>query len=202
MGFKRLVRRRRATAEIATADAFQAEPMMSTEQESEEVTTAAAAMAVDCKMAEDLRVGETGTEAEESEEEDPVEEELVADEANAADEVIEADEDGGVDLTDEGEPGGSESDDAENDNVNLSLFTSDLASEAKNKEIQLFIGGLPKDCVEEDIRKVFSKFGKIESVKIVKNPLTNRIKGFAFVRYANTGDAMRALANLNEGTEV
>ncbi|TVU25563.1 hypothetical protein EJB05_28064, partial [Eragrostis curvula] len=212
MGFKRLARRRRATAEIVP-DAFQAEPVASTGQKAEEVTAAMVAgeprgEASPVAAAAESRVLREPImmESEESEEEDPVETELVVDEASATDDEVPDEvenEDEDVDLKDEGDSSGSESDDAENDEMDPSLFTSHLASEeAKNKESQIFVGGLPKDCVEEDIRKVFSEFGKIESVKIVNNPLTNRIKGFAFVRYADARDAMKALANLNEGTKV
>jgi RNA recognition motif-containing protein len=39
------------------------------------------------------------------------------------------------------------------------------------KDLEIFVGGLPKDCTEEDVTVVFSQFGEIASIII---------KGFLF----------------------
>ncbi|KAL6867475.1 hypothetical protein ACP4OV_015499 [Aristida adscensionis] len=190
-------------------DSGEASVYLKEEVEGEQGVVEAATLS--SKVVEDARVGETGMEAEKVDEEDPVETELVVDDeardtedeqgANAAHEDNEANGypgevengDGHVDhLNDEGDIGGGESDDVE----------SAKLDRRKNKEREIFIGGLPKDWVDEDIRKVFSEFGKIESIKIIKNPVTNSTKGFAFLCYGNTEDAMKALEKVSEETEV
>ncbi|XP_077231269.1 uncharacterized protein LOC143864250 isoform X2 [Tasmannia lanceolata] len=64
------------------------------------------------------------------------------------------------------------------------------------KEQEIFIGGLDRDALEKDVEKVFEKFGEIVEVRMHKNPLTNKNKGFAFVKFANKEQAARALSEL------
>ncbi|WMV19314.1 hypothetical protein MTR67_012699 [Solanum verrucosum] len=54
----------------------------------------------------------------------------------------------------------------------------------KRKEFEIFIGGLDKDAVEDDLRKIFSQVGKVTLVKLLMNPQTKKNKGFAFLRLA------------------
>lgn len=88
-----------------------------------------------------------------------------------------------------------------NDELDPSLLALDPVSEGSDKDLEIFVGGLPKDCVEEDITMVFSQFGEIESIRIIKNQATKKSRGIAFVRYANTETARKALAEF-EGIEV
>ncbi|KQJ96342.1 nucleolin isoform X1 [Brachypodium distachyon] len=70
------------------------------------------------------------------------------------------------------------------------------------KDLELFVGGLPKDCAEEDITVVFSQFGEIESIKIIKHSARKKGNCIAFVRYMNTEAAKKAVAEFKEGVEV
>lgn len=72
----------------------------------------------------------------------------------------------------------------------------------KYKNFKIFIGGLDKGAVEEDIVNVFGMFGEIQSIRIVKNPVTQKSKGFAFIQYANMDDARKVLTELKDGAEV
>ncbi|KAG5601184.1 hypothetical protein H5410_032554 [Solanum commersonii] len=53
----------------------------------------------------------------------------------------------------------------------------------KRKEFEMYIGGLDKDAVEDDLRKIFSQVGEVTKVKLLMNPLTKKNKGFAFLRF-------------------
>ncbi|XP_010918318.1 uncharacterized protein [Elaeis guineensis] len=77
-----------------------------------------------------------------------------------------------------------------------------MTERKKQKEFEIFIGGLNKEAVEEDLIQVFGVFGEIQSVRIVRNPSTQKSKGFAFIRYASVEHAKKALAELKDGTEV
>ena len=44
---------------------------------------------------------------------------------------------------------------------------------------------------------MFSEYGEIESLKIMKDQFTDRSKGFGFIEMANEGDAKKAIAALN-----
>ncbi|MQL99101.1 hypothetical protein Taro_031815 [Colocasia esculenta] len=94
-------------------------------------------------------------------------------------------------------------DDEDEDEVDPSPYMSAHMTERKgNKELEIFVGGLGKEAVEEDLLKVFSEFGEIQSARIVKHPVTQKSKGFAFIRYATIEEAKKALAGLKDGTEI
>ncbi|XP_059216435.1 RNA-binding protein 45 [Stomoxys calcitrans] len=50
---------------------------------------------------------------------------------------------------------------------------------------------------ENDIRKSFSPFGRIEDIKIIKEKDTGENKGFAYVKFAKTSDAAKAQEELH-----
>ncbi|XP_068917435.1 uncharacterized protein [Tenebrio molitor] len=47
------------------------------------------------------------------------------------------------------------------------------------------------------LRKIFSKYGRIGDVYIVKNPVTNKSRGFGFVKYERKCDAIEAAYAMN-----
>jgi cold-inducible RNA-binding protein len=59
---------------------------------------------------------------------------------------------------------------------------------------QIYVGNLPYRVDENDLQNYFSRFGAIQSIRIVRNFRTGRSKGYAFVTYANTKQAVEALA--------
>ncbi|KAF5189878.1 Polyadenylate-binding protein, cytoplasmic and nuclear [Thalictrum thalictroides] len=74
---------------------------------------------------------------------------------------------------------------------------SALANDRKTKkEREIFVGGLDRDTVEEDIKKAFTNIGEIIEVRLHKNPSTNKSKGYAFVKFANKEQANKALSEL------
>jgi len=50
---------------------------------------------------------------------------------------------------------------------------------------------------EEDLRDMFERFGRVTRVFLAKDRETGRAKGFAFVSYADRGDAERACAKMD-----
>ncbi|PIA56010.1 hypothetical protein AQUCO_00700378v1 [Aquilegia coerulea] len=74
---------------------------------------------------------------------------------------------------------------------------SALANDRKTKkEREIFVGGLDRDTVEEDIKKAFTNIGEIIEVRLHKNPSTNKNKGYAFVKFASKEQANKALSEL------
>lgn len=88
------------------------------------------------------------------------------------------------------------------DEDDASYIQAQMAERKKHKNFGIFIGGLDKSAVEEDISNVFGVYGEIQSVRIVKNPVTQKSKGYAFIHYANLDDAKKVLTELKDGTEV
>lgn len=65
---------------------------------------------------------------------------------------------------------------------------------------QLYVGNLPYQVNSEELSKLFSTFGALESARVVRNTKTGRSKGFAFVTFEEVKQAKKAL-KLN-GKEV
>ncbi|VUZ49907.1 unnamed protein product [Hymenolepis diminuta] len=61
----------------------------------------------------------------------------------------------------------------------------------------IFIGGLDYELTEGDIICVFSQYGEIANVNLVRDRDTGRSKGFAFVCYENQKSTVLATDNLN-----
>jgi RNA recognition motif-containing protein len=62
---------------------------------------------------------------------------------------------------------------------------------------KMYVGNIPYNVSEEDLRELFSEYGEIESLKIMQDHFTNRSKGFGFIEMVNEEDAKRAIASLN-----
>ncbi|PIO27838.1 hypothetical protein AB205_0141620 [Aquarana catesbeiana] len=64
-------------------------------------------------------------------------------------------------------------------------------------EGKLFVGGLSFDTDEQCLETVFSKYGQIQEVVVVKDRETKRSRGFGFVTFENCEDAKDAMAGMN-----
>ncbi|XP_059653286.1 uncharacterized protein LOC132300283 isoform X2 [Cornus florida] len=84
--------------------------------------------------------------------------------------------------------------------VELDEFESEhhdvVKERRKRKEFEVFVGGLDRDATEEDLGEVFSQVGKITELRLLKNPITKKNKGFAFIRFATVEQARRAVNEL------
>jgi RNA recognition motif-containing protein len=62
---------------------------------------------------------------------------------------------------------------------------------------KMYVGNIPYNATEEDLRELFSECGEIESLKIIQDQFTNRSRGFGFVEMANEEDTKKAIESLN-----
>lgn len=67
--------------------------------------------------------------------------------------------------------------------------------------MNMYVGNLSKEVTEDDLREAFEAFGKITSVKIVKDKFSDESRGFGFVEMPAIKEAKSAMENLN-GTEL
>nr|XP_031529778.1 cold-inducible RNA-binding protein isoform X1 [Vicugna pacos] len=72
-----------------------------------------------------------------------------------------------------------------------------IATMASSDEGKLFIGGLSFDTNEQSLEQVFSKYGQISEVVVVKDRETQRSRGFGFVTFENIDDAKDAMMAMN-----
>lgn len=101
---------------------------------------------------------------------------------------------GGEDFADDDKPENmSEAETLEEEQVELNVAAKERRA---RKEREIFVGGLDRDAVEEDVRKVFKYAGEVVEVHIHKDPATNKNKGFAFVQFATKEQASYALSEM------
>ncbi|MCX6798083.1 MAG: RNA-binding protein [Candidatus Falkowbacteria bacterium] len=62
---------------------------------------------------------------------------------------------------------------------------------------KLFIGNLPYQITEDELKDAFSAAGTVESVFIVKDRMTGRAKGFGFVEMSSDDEAGKAVSMFN-----
>ncbi|HZI94481.1 MAG TPA: RNA-binding protein [Patescibacteria group bacterium] len=67
--------------------------------------------------------------------------------------------------------------------------------------IKLFIGNLPFEVKDDDLKQLFAKAGTCVSAAVVMDRETGRPRGFGFVQMSNDDEARRAIAELN-GAEL
>ncbi len=66
--------------------------------------------------------------------------------------------------------------------------------------LKLYIGNIPFGASEEDLKKLFSEAGVVQSVKIVVDAYSGRPRGFGFVEMGSEPDAEKAISLLNGKT--
>lgn len=67
--------------------------------------------------------------------------------------------------------------------------------------MNLFIGNLPYDMEEDELRELFEEYGEISSVKIITDRDSGKSKGFGFVDMPDDQQAKKALDEL-DGAEI
>ncbi|MFH0854253.1 MAG: RNA-binding protein [bacterium] len=62
---------------------------------------------------------------------------------------------------------------------------------------KLFVGGISWDTTEESLKDAFARAGEVISASIIKDRMSGRSKGFAFVEMANDDEADTAISMWN-----
>jgi RNA recognition motif-containing protein len=63
--------------------------------------------------------------------------------------------------------------------------------------MNIYIGNIARESSEEEIRKLFEEFGKVDSVVLIKDNQTNMLKGFGFIEMPAQEEAENAIKSLN-----
>ena len=64
--------------------------------------------------------------------------------------------------------------------------------------MNIYVGNLVDDITEDELKGVFSGFGEISGVNIVKKKTSGQSKCFAFIEMPNKEEADKAIKDLNE----
>jgi cold-inducible RNA-binding protein len=62
---------------------------------------------------------------------------------------------------------------------------------------KLFVGNLPYETMEQDLETLFGQAGQVETVTVMRDRVTGRARGFAFIEMASDDDAQKAITQFN-----
>jgi len=63
--------------------------------------------------------------------------------------------------------------------------------------MNIYVGNLPQDATEVDLRRAFEAFGEVASVKIITDKFTGDSRGFGFVEMSSSSEAQSAISGLD-----
>ena len=63
---------------------------------------------------------------------------------------------------------------------------------------RLYVGNLPYSATEDQLTELFSRAGKVDSVRVMRDMATGRARGFAFVEMGSDDDAQKAISEFHE----
>ena len=67
-------------------------------------------------------------------------------------------------------------------------------------DAKLYVGNLSYETTEQGLRELFMQAGNVISVALIKEPGTNRSKGFGFVEMGSQSEAQKAISMFNSYT--
>jgi cold-inducible RNA-binding protein len=62
---------------------------------------------------------------------------------------------------------------------------------------KLYVGNLPYEVGETELQELFARAGAVESVHVVRDQMTGRGRGFAFVEMSTDAEAQKAITELH-----
>ncbi len=63
--------------------------------------------------------------------------------------------------------------------------------------MNIYVGNLPFNLGEEDLKEIFEEYGEVSTTKIIADKFSGRSKGFGFVEMDNDEEANNAIKELN-----
>lgn len=67
--------------------------------------------------------------------------------------------------------------------------------------MNIYVGNLPKNTNEDEVRSLFEKHGVVADIKLIKDQYTRDLRGFGFIEMPTKAEALKAIEEVN-GTEL
>lgn len=66
--------------------------------------------------------------------------------------------------------------------------------------MNIYVGNLPRDVTDEELRQLFAPFGQVATINIIKDRYSGQSRGFAFIEMPSKEEAQAAIAGLKGKT--
>ena len=63
--------------------------------------------------------------------------------------------------------------------------------------MNIYVGNLPYNTTEDDLKHTFEGFGRVDSARIIVDKYTDQSKGFGFVEMPDSSEAQAAISGLD-----
>ncbi len=63
--------------------------------------------------------------------------------------------------------------------------------------MNIYVGNLPFDTQDSDLRNLFAEYGNLESASVISDRETGRSRGFGFVEFADSQQGAKAIEKLD-----
>ncbi|HSF85814.1 MAG TPA: RNA-binding protein [Acidimicrobiia bacterium] len=63
--------------------------------------------------------------------------------------------------------------------------------------MNIYVGNLPFSSTSDDLERLFSEHGQVDSASVITDRDTGRSRGFGFVEMANNDEARKAIQELD-----
>jgi len=63
--------------------------------------------------------------------------------------------------------------------------------------VDIYVGNLSYRATEEELRRAFEAFGRVDGLQIIKDKLSGQSRGFAFVQMPQQSEAEAAIAGMH-----
>ncbi len=64
--------------------------------------------------------------------------------------------------------------------------------------MNIYVGQLPYNVKEDELMEIFSEFGEIANLNLIKDRFSGQSKGFGFIEMPNNSEADKAIKALNK----
>jgi cold-inducible RNA-binding protein len=63
---------------------------------------------------------------------------------------------------------------------------------------RLYVGNLPYSTTDQELTELFGRAGAVETVRVMRDMVTGRARGFAFVQMATDEEAQKAITEFHQ----
>jgi cold-inducible RNA-binding protein len=77
------------------------------------------------------------------------------------------------------------------------LVNSHFPRRSVRMDVKLYVGNLPYNATEDDLRTLFAQAGSVAAVDLIKDRMTGNSKGFGFIQMTTQAEAEKAISMFN-----